>query len=125
MITLDTVFTETLLDKNNERVTDINAGLKKFYPQMIYAVTHNADAGEPYLADDQISHYPDLAAYTLYGTNTALYWFLFSNFIENPFEEVKTNWAYYLYPSSVQTEAQTTAIVSSKNTRYGAVVTLN
>ena len=36
MITLDTVFTETLLDKNNERVTDINAGLKKFYPQMIY-----------------------------------------------------------------------------------------
>jgi len=125
MITFSTVFTQTLLDSKNNRITDLNEGLKKFYPQIIYSVTHHSESGTPYLANAQTTAYPDLAAYKLYNQDSALYWFLVSNFIENPFEEVKGEWVYYKYPSFVQTDAQTTSISSDKNTRYGAVVTLN
>ena len=125
MITLETIFTKTVIDPKGNRITDLNEGLKNYYPQMLYAVTHNPGKSIPYLADDRIANYPDLAAYTLYDNIESLPWFLFSNFIENPFTEIKSTWVYYQYSESVQDEVQSPSSAKSSNVRYGATVTLN
>lgn len=125
MVTIDNIFNKQILDPKGNNVTDINYGLKTYYSQMIHAVTHNCEKSSEFLAGDMSDGYPDLAAYSLYNSESALYWFLFSNFIENPFMEIKSGWAYYSYDSSVQSEAQSTSLTTSPTIRYGAVVTLN
>lgn len=125
MITLSTVFTQTMEDDKHNRITDINAGLKTHYPQMINSVTHNTDTALYYLMTEQTQGQPDAAALSLYGSEDYWYWVLVSNFIDNPFEEFKQGWVYTKYEDAVMSEAQVSALSSKKESRYGSTVTLN
>ena len=125
MITLDTIFTQTMEDDKHNRITDINAGLKTHYPQIINSVTHNTKTALYYLMTEQTQGQPDAAAIALYGSENYWYWVLVSNFIDNPFEEFKKGWAYTKYEDSVMSEAQVSALSSKKEARYGTTITLN
>lgn len=125
MITLNTVFTQTIQDPKGNNVTDINEGLRNYYPQIIYSTTHNTEKITPFLVDDIMAHQPDLVAYNIYSSVNYWFWLLITNYLDDPFEGIKSAWMYSSYPESVADDAQTTSLSTSEDSRYGSVVTLN
>lgn len=120
------VFSEKIIDHNGESVSDINAGLKKYYPLVWDSVTHNAEKVTPIIVDNIKEANPDLIAHKMYDDMSMWFFFLLSNFIDDPFSEIVVNYIYYIYNAALLDEIESNATSSEiGSNRIGTTITLN
>lgn len=126
MITMSDVFKDTIIDNNGIAVSDINKGLRKYFPLVFDKITHNAEKSDTILVDSTKEAYPDLLAYYLYSDMSMWFFFLISNFIDDPFTDVLTNYVYYSYNNDLLDEVESNATsTSTDNSRIGTTIDLN
>lgn len=126
MIVVNDIFSETITDNNGITVTDINKGLKDYYPKIFDTLIHNAEKTNLIIVDDTSVGQPDLIASKTYGTQDGWFFFLLSNFLKDPFNEVLLNYIYYIYKADllddIEANISTDTVI---NNRVGVEVTLN
>lgn len=126
MITMSEVFSDTIVDNNGVTVSDINKGLKNYFPLVFDKITHNAEKSSSVLVDNTKEAYPDLLAYKLYDTMDMWFFFLVSNFIDDPFEDINVNYVYYSYNDELLDDVDSNATsTTTDNSRIGTTIELN
>lgn len=127
-ISFDSFFSETIRDNNGKTVTDVNAGLVNLY-SFFNDIAPLLSPKEGYLVSEFEQGFPDLVAKNCYlGNQDYWWWILLLNRLDNPFEDIKTNYVYsindnntigkIISDSNVTKEQQTTS-------RVGSIVELN
>lgn len=127
-IAFDSFFSEIIKDNNGKTVTDVNAGLVNLY-DFFNDKAPLLNAKEGYLVSDFEHGFPDLVARNSYlGSQDYWWWILLLNRLDNPFEDIKTNYIY-----SINDNNTIDALISDSNitkeqqgtNRVGSIVELN
>lgn len=118
-------FNKTIVDNNGIAVSDINAGIKNLYDNVILP-TDDSDY-KLFVVTEEDQGFPDLIAHKYFGDQNYWYFFLLSNGIEDPFKEVTLGWAYGIVETSEAINNMQVAEEKSLETqsRIGTTVTLN
>jgi len=126
MNTFDTYFSERIIDNNGVSVSDINKGISTLIPIFIESLDL-ADEPQSIILDETYEGQPDLVAHdsSYFGDQDKWWVFCLSNFLNDPFKEVKSRWIYYLYDPVTYNTVTTTLTADNKSEKIGTVVTLN
>ena len=126
MITMSDVFKDTIIDNNGVTVSDINKGLSDYFPLVFDKITHNAEKSSTILVDNTKEAYPDLIAQFIYGDESMWFFFLVSNFLDDPFDDIKVNYVYYGYNDDLLDDVEANATsTNTDNGRIGLTIDLN
>ncbi|MBR2245920.1 MAG: hypothetical protein IJ880_02640 [Bacilli bacterium] len=127
-IYLDSFFQERILDNNGVSVTDINSGLVNLFTKF-NEEADNFSEEQRFLVSEFEEGYPDLIAkHSILGDQEYWWWVLLLNRLEDPMEDLKSNWMY-----SINSKSQIDNFInksndtgnSDNNKRIGSVVELN
>ena len=127
----DSFFKKTISDNNNQTVTDINEGLNKLFNKYVLNEV-NLQEDQRYLVSENEEGYPDLVAKNSILNDPSLWWwFLLSNRLEYPLEDIEHNYTYSVVNQNqmkrVVNDSWANTIVSGSNTnsKIGKIVELN
>lgn len=127
----DSFFKKTISDNNNQTVTDINEGLNKLFNKYVLNEV-NLQEDQRYLVSENEEGYPDLVAKNSILNDPSLWWwFLLSNRLEDPLEDIEHNYTYSVVNQNqmkqVVNDSWANTIVSGSNTnsKIGKIVELN
>ena len=127
----DSFFKKTISDNNNQTVTDINEGLNKLFNKYVLNEV-NLQEDQRYLVSENEEGYPDLVAKNSILNDPSLWWwFLLSNRLEDPLEDIEHNYTYSVVNQNqmkqVVNDSWANTIVSSSdaNSKIGKIVELN
>ena len=127
-VSLDSFFSETIVDPKGNSVTDINAGLDTLF-RMYNEEEHRYTESQTYLVREFEEAYPELVALNSMTQDAAYWWWLLLiNRLENPFTDIKNHWVYSILNTvDINSLIETSnKIVENKSTqRIGNIIELN
>lgn len=126
MIRFNEVFNTTIIDNNGEVVSDLNKAFYNSYPMFIDKLTNNCKEVTPIVSNEIVEGYPDLIAYLKYEDQLLWYFFLLSNYLDDPFTQITSGSLFYIYNDEVLNEINLNQVDNNEGTnRTGVVVELN
>lgn len=127
-ITMDSFFSETIIDPRGNSVADINAGLDSLF-RMYNEEEQYYTESQNYLVSEFEEAYPELIAnHSIFDSEYYWWWLLLINRLEDPFTDLKPNWIYsILTQNNINSLIETAnTIVENKSTqRIGNIIELN
>lgn len=126
MMGFSEVFNATTVDNNGNVVTDLNKAFYNYYPMFIDKLTQNCREVTPIISNEIVEGYPDLIAYLKYENQLMWYFFLLSNFLDDPFTQINAGSLFYIYNDEVIDNINLNQVDNNEGTsRTGVVVELN